>query len=80
MNHKTHEKHEKIIFKEESFAIIGADFVCYNSILIEIKAVNKILDIHKAQILNYLKATNLKLGLLMNFSSHPKLGIDRFVL
>jgi GxxExxY protein len=57
-----------------------ADFVCYDSILIEIKAVSQILNLHRAQVLNYLKATKLKLGLLINFSSHPKLGIERFVL
>ena len=57
-----------------------ADFVCYDSILIEIKAVSRILDVHRAQVLNYLRATNFKLGLLLNFSSFPKIGIERIVL
>ncbi|MCD4820265.1 MAG: GxxExxY protein [Candidatus Cloacimonetes bacterium] len=57
-----------------------ADFICYDSIIIEIKAVTKIIDIHKAQLLNYLKATKLKLGLLVNFSSYPKANIERIVL
>ncbi len=47
-----------------------ADFICLDSILIEIKAVSEISDIHRAQLLNYLKATSLKLGLLVNFSSY----------
>ena len=44
-----------------------ADFICYNKILIELKTVNKILPEHEAQVINYLKATGLKLGLLFNF-------------
>ncbi|MDP8314738.1 MAG: GxxExxY protein [Candidatus Celaenobacter antarcticus] len=57
-----------------------ANFLCFDSILIEIKAVTEISDIHRSQILNYLRATNLKLGLLVNFSSFPKAGIERIVL
>jgi GxxExxY protein len=44
-----------------------ADFVCYNKIIIEIKALNELHSIHEAQVINYLKATNYKLGLLINF-------------
>ncbi len=57
-----------------------ADFICFDSILIEIKAVSQILDVHRAQVLNYLKASNIKLGLLVNFSSFPKVDIERIVL
>jgi GxxExxY protein len=56
-----------------------ADFVCYNKIIIEIKAVSKINDQHKAQLLNYLTATGYKLGLLVNFNSFPKAEIIRMV-
>ena len=44
-----------------------ADFVCYDSIIIEIKAANYIHDLMLKQTSNYLKATNLRLGLLVNF-------------
>jgi hypothetical protein len=57
-----------------------ADFICFDSIIIEIKAVTKISDIYRAQLLNYLKAIRLKLGLLVNFSSYPKATIDRIIL
>ncbi|TSA23309.1 GxxExxY protein [bacterium] len=57
-----------------------ADFICYDSILVEIKSVKQLIDIHRAQVLNYLKATNLKLGLLVNFCSHPQVEIERIVL
>ena len=56
-----------------------ADIVCYDKIIIEIKAVQKITNQHKAQLLNYLVATNYKLGLLINFNSYPKAEIIRMV-
>ncbi len=45
-----------------------ADFVCYDKIIVELKAVDVISDIHRAQLINYLKITGLKLGLLQNFN------------
>lgn len=56
------------------------DFLCYSSIILEIKAVKDVLPEHKAQLLNYLKATNCKLGFLINFGGHPKAAIERLVL
>ena len=44
-----------------------ADFVCYDKIIVELKAVSKIADIHKCQVKNYLKATGYELGILANF-------------
>lgn len=44
-----------------------ADFLCYNKIIVELKAVTELNDVHFAQTLNYLKITNLRLGLLVNF-------------
>ena len=45
-----------------------ADFICYDKIVVELKAVSDILPIHSAQVLNYLVATSLKVGLLLNFN------------
>ena len=56
------------------------DFLCYNKIIVEIKALSKIMDEHRAQILNYLNGASFKLGLLVNFGHHPKLEYERFVL
>ena len=53
------------------------DFICYDKIIVELKAVQTFAPEHKAQILNYLKATGLSLGLLINFGSHPKVEIIR---
>ena len=133
MNHETHEKHEKILFKDESYQIQGAifdvyremgcgfleavyqeclenelsmrgipfvaqpdvrlsykggslrqtykpDFICFESIIIELKAVKEIAPEHKAQVINYLKATGMKLGLLVNFGTYPQVSITRLAL
>lgn len=53
------------------------DFICYDKIIVEIKAVKELAPEHKAQLLNYLKATGLELGLLVNFGSYPKIEIIR---
>ncbi len=46
-----------------------ADFLCHNKIIVELKALNSLSGEHEAQILNYLKATGLRLGLLVNFGT-----------
>jgi GxxExxY protein len=56
-----------------------ADLVCFGKIILEIKAVTKLGKEHKAQVLNYLTATGIKLGLLINFSSYPKAEIIRII-
>lgn len=66
-------------YKDEIVGEYFADIVVENSIIIELKAVEKIQKIHAAQLINYLKATNYKLGLLVNFS-YPKAEIKRYVL
>jgi GxxExxY protein len=133
MNHEIHEKHEKLLFKNEVYAIQGAifevyremgpgfleavyqecmerefrdrnipfaskkellltykgnplaqrykpDFICYDKIILELKAVTELGKEHKAQLFNYLKAGELRLGLLINFGHHPKVEIERIIL
>jgi len=132
INHEIHEQHEKILFREESYAVQGAifevyrqlgygflepvyqeclgielkkgripfvaqkelrlvykgevleqkykpDIICYEKIILELKAVKHIADEHKAQLLNYLQATGLGLGLPINFAHYPKAQILRVV-
>lgn len=55
------------------------DFVCYDKIVLELKAVTELTDEHRAQVQNYLKATGLKLGLLVNFGHYPKAEVERIV-
>lgn len=56
------------------------DFICFEKIIVEIKALSDFASEHRAQVLNYLHATGDRLGLLVNFGAHPKLQYERFVL
>jgi len=55
------------------------DFICYDAILLEIKALSGLNTEHESQILNYLKASNLRLGILINFGQ-KSLKYKRIVL
>ena len=55
------------------------DFICYDKIIVEIKAVSELVDEHRAQLLNYLSATGCKLGVLVNFGHYPRLDYARLL-
>lgn len=57
-----------------------ADIVCYGKIILELKAVKELLGEHSAQLYNYLKATGMKLGFLVNFGHYPGAEIKRIAL
>lgn len=130
MNHEPHEPHERLVYRQEVFAIQGAifavnremgagfleavyqeclefelsarsipfkasptltlsykgrplrqtyrpDFICFDRIVVELKAVRELAPEHRAQVLNYLAATGFRLGSLVNFGSAPKARIER---
>jgi len=56
-----------------------ADLVCYGQVIVELKALDRLSANEEAQVLNYLKATGLRVGVLINFGSHGKLEWKRFV-
>jgi GxxExxY protein len=56
------------------------DFICFDKIIVEIKAVKDLGDEHRAQVFNYLKATGHRLGILVNFGHFPKATVQRIVL
>ena len=56
------------------------DFICFEKIIVEIKAVKELTAEHRAQVFNYLHATGFKLGLLVNFGYYPKVESERIVL
>jgi GxxExxY protein len=56
------------------------DFVCEGKIVLEIKAVSKLTDEHRAQVHNYLRATGHRLGILANFGHYPKIEYERIAL
>ena len=57
-----------------------ADFVCYDKIIVELKAVSALDDAHRSQVYNYLHATGYKLGLLLNFGYPDELEHERIVI
>jgi len=55
------------------------DFLCYDKIILEIKAASALIDEYRAQILNYLSATGCQLALLVNFGHYPRLEYERLL-
>lgn len=70
-----------LIYEEvKLFHAFKADFIIEDKVILEIKSVENILNVHKAQLLTYLKLSDKKLGLLINFNSHLlRDGITRIV-
>ena len=68
----------KVEYKGEIVGEYFADIVVEDRIILELKAIESLQKIHEAQLLNYLKATDYKIGLLINFT-YPKAEIKRFV-
>jgi len=56
------------------------DFICFDKIVVEIKAVSALTDEHRAQVHNYLRSTGHHLGLLINFGHNPKVESERMAL
>jgi GxxExxY protein len=54
------------------------DIICFDKIILELKAVSALTDEHRSQMINYLKATGMKLGLLINFGADGGVQIERF--
>jgi len=74
------QKELRLSYKGENLKqIYKTDFVCYGKIIMELKALREVTDEHRAQVFNYLKATDLRLGLLVNFGHYPKIEHERFV-
>jgi len=56
------------------------DFICHETIIVEIKAIKEVTDKDRAQLMNYLKAADFRLGLLVNFGCYPKAMVERIIL
>ena len=75
------EKELKITYREvELKQTYRADYVCYGKIIVELKAVHELDDVHRAQVINYLHITQCKLGILLNFGHPDELQFERLVL
>ena len=74
------EKELTIYYKGEALQqTYRADFVCYENIIVELKAVSELVDSHRSQVYNYLKVTGCRLGLLLNFGHNERLEYERIV-
>ncbi|MGI8555208.1 MAG: GxxExxY protein [Pyrinomonadaceae bacterium] len=69
----------KVYFHRQIVGEYVADILVENILILELKAQDRIIETHKAQTLNYLKATNLKLAILLNFGKQ-KLEYERLIL
>jgi GxxExxY protein len=69
-----------LIYKQRRLKkVFQPDFICFDQVVLEIKAASSLTDVHRAQVLNYLKATGHRLGLLVNFNCHPQIEWERIV-
>ena len=70
----------KLTYKEHRLqSKYTPDAICFDKIVLELKAVKEITDQHRAQVHNYLKATGYRLGIIANFGHYPKLRHERIV-
>jgi GxxExxY protein len=69
----------KVFYKENLVGDYIADILVEDQVIVELKAVEKLEKIHEAQLLNYLRATGIHIGLLVNMKQ-PKAEIKRMVL
>ena len=69
----------QVQYKDELVGDYFADIVVEGQVILELKAIEQLQKIHEAQLLNYLKATGFKIGLLINFK-YPKAEIKRFIV
>src|SRR5262245_5594656 len=74
-----HQRDVSIYYESEVVGIHRCDVIVANEIVVELKAIKALDDVHFAQVRSYLKATGLHVGLLMNFNS-PTLVVKRIVL
>jgi GxxExxY protein len=66
------QKKVDVFYKTQKVGDFKADVIVEEKIIIEVKAISDLLPVHEAQLLNYLRATNMKLGLLVNFGAGLK--------
>lgn len=69
----------KVIYRNKEVGIYYADLIVENKVVIEVKSVEEIMDAHRAQLLNYLRISGLRVGLIINFAK-PRLKYERLVV
>ena len=79
--HFEHQVHLPIVYEGVQLSTaFRVDFIVENCLIVELKCVDKMLPVHRAQLLSYLRLTSYKLGLLLNFNvPHMRQGIHRII-
>jgi GxxExxY protein len=76
-----HQKELTILYKGQALEKkYVADLLCFNQIIVELKALDRLSGIDEAQLLNYLKMTRMRVGLLINFGSQVRLEWKRYII
>jgi len=74
------QKELRIIYKGRPLVkTYTCDLLCFGKIMVELKSTERLINKDRGQLLNYLKATSLELGLLFNFGHHEKLEWERWI-
>ena len=68
----------KVTYKDQVVGEYVADLLVADTVIVELKSVDRIASAHEAQLLNYLRATGIRIGLILNFGT-PRMGIRRMV-
>lgn len=73
------EKEFKVVYRDKEVGVYYADLVVDEKVIVEVKAVERLDNVHRAQLLNYLRISGLRVGLLLNFAN-PKLEYERIII
>ncbi len=73
------QKEFKVLYRDKEVGMYYADLIVEDKVIVEVKSVEKLDDVHRAQLMNYLRISGVRVGLLINFS-RPKLEYERFVV
>jgi len=73
------QKEFKVTYKDKGVGIYCADLVVDDKVVVEVKSVSVLEDVHRVQLLNYLRISGIRVGLLLNFAG-PKLKLERLVV
>jgi GxxExxY protein len=73
------QKEFRVLYRDKEVGVYCADMVVEEKVIVEVKAVEQLTDVHRAQLLNYMRLAGLRVGLLINFAG-PRLQYERMVL
>ncbi len=75
----TQQRQFEVLYKQERVGLFVPDLIAYDQVIVDTKVIDRITDAERGQMLNYLRITKLRVGLILNFK-HPRLEWERIVL